>query len=62
MPVVIVKLWEGRTQEQKKELVKTFTEEMSRICKTPPDTITIILEDKKKSDWAEGGTMASEWD
>ena len=59
MPVVIVEMWEGRTQEQKKQLVEGITEAFVKIG-TAGDRVAIILKDNAKSNWAQGGKMASE--
>ncbi len=60
MPTVQVYWYEGRTQEQKKELAVAITEAVARIGKIPPEATHVIYHDMKKSDWAQGGVMASE--
>ena len=59
MPVVIVEMWEGRTIEQKKQLVEGITSAFVKIG-TPPETVHIILKDIPKHNWADGGKLASE--
>jgi 4-oxalocrotonate tautomerase len=59
MPVVIVEMWEGRTLEQKKKLVKGITDAFVSIG-TPPDKVEIILKDNQKSNWGQDGKLASE--
>jgi 4-oxalocrotonate tautomerase len=59
MPVVIIEMWQGRTAEQKKKLVKGITEAFSQIG-TPPEQVHIILKENPKSNWATGGELASE--
>jgi len=59
MPVVIVEMWEGRTPEQKKQLVKGITSSFAKIG-TPPEAVQIILKDNAKHNWAIGGRLASE--
>ena len=60
MPVVIVEMWEGRTIEQKKQLVEDITSAFVKIG-TPPEALSIILKDNPKHNWAQGGKLASEW-
>ncbi len=60
MPTVQVYWFEGRTQEQKKELAKAITDAVARIGKTTPEATHVIYHDVKKSDWAVGGVMASD--
>jgi 4-oxalocrotonate tautomerase len=59
MPVIIVEMWEGRTQEQKKKLVKGLTDAFVSIG-TPADKVEVILNDHPKSCWAQGGKLSSE--
>ncbi len=60
MPVVHVYMFEGRTDEQKSEMAKGITKAISDAANVPASATTIIIHDSKRSDWAEGGTMASE--
>ena len=59
MPVVIVEMWEGRTIEQKKQLVEGITSSFTKIG-TSPEAVHIILKDIPKHNWASGGKLASE--
>ncbi len=59
MPVVIVEMWEGRTIEQKRQLVEGITSVFSNIG-TPPEALHIILKDNPKHNWATAGRLASE--
>lgn len=59
MPVVIVEMWEGRTLEQKKQLVEGITSSFVKIG-TPPEAVQIILKDNSKDNWAIGDKLASE--
>ena len=55
MPVVTIRLLEGRTLEQKRELTKVISEAVSRIAKTPLDGVHVIFEDVQRTDWGRGG-------
>lgn len=59
MPVVIVEMWEGRTVEQKKELVKGIAAAFEKIG-TPASAVHIVLKDNPKHNWAIGDKLASE--
>ena len=59
MPVVTVEWWEGRTVEQKKQLVEGITSVMAKMG-IPPEAIHIIIKDNPKHNWASGGKLASE--
>ena len=60
MPIVNVLLWEGRDTEQKKRMAEEMTNCMVEIAKVPKDSVVITFQDFPKSDWAEGGVLASE--
>ena len=59
MPVVIVEMWEGRTVEQKKQLVKDITSAFVNIA-TSKEAVQVILKDNPKHNWAIGDKLASE--
>ncbi len=59
MPLVIVEMWEGRTIEQKKQLVEGITSVFVKSG-TPVEAVQIILKDNPKHNWAIGGKLASE--
>jgi len=59
MPVVTVEMWEGRTVEQKKQLVEGITSAFVKIG-IPPEAVHIIIKDNPKHNWASGGKLASE--
>lgn len=60
MPIIRIEMWEGRTLEQKRELVEVLTRETARIAGTDPDSIYIIIEDVKKENWGAGGRLSSD--
>ena len=60
MPFVEVKLWEGRTREQKAELARRFTEAMVEVVGCPQEAVSITFDDYARSDWAEGGRLCDE--
>ena len=59
MPFVIVEMWEGRTQEQKKQLAREITQAFVKVG-TPAEAVQIILKDNAKSNWCIAGIPASE--
>jgi 4-oxalocrotonate tautomerase len=59
MPVVIVEMWEGRTIEQKKQLVEGITSVIAKMD-IPPQAVHIIIKDNPRHNWATGGKLASE--
>ena len=59
MPIVIVEMWEGRSIEQKRQLVKGISAAFEKIG-TPASAVQIILKDNAKSNWGLGDKLASE--
>lgn len=60
MPTIRVDLFEGRTPEQKKALVKAITQACVDTIGSKPESVDILLFDIKPSDWATGGELWSE--
>ena len=60
MPVVTIDMWEGRTIEQKKQLVEGVTSVIVEKLGIAPESITIVIRDNPKHNWATGGKLASE--
>ncbi|MBD8025517.1 2-hydroxymuconate tautomerase [Ureibacillus sp. 179-F W5.1 NHS] len=58
MPIVTVKLLEGRTDEQKKALVEKVTEAIVETVNAKPEAVTIVLEEMSKNHYATGGVRA----
>lgn len=59
MPVVNIEMWEGRTIEQKKQLVEGITSAFEKIG-TPAEAVKIIMKDIPKHNWATAGKLESE--
>ena len=53
-------MYEGRTIEQKRELVAALTEAICRIAKTTPEATEIVIHDVPRHNWAQAGKLASD--
>ncbi|MFN8521772.1 MAG: 4-oxalocrotonate tautomerase [Chloroflexota bacterium] len=60
MPLVTIHMYEGRTIEQKRELVQAITEAVVRIAKTTPEATEVIITDVPRHNWAQAGKLASD--
>ena len=60
MPYINVKMLEGRTREQKRQLAKAITEAMVDICGAKPEGTMVVIEEHAKEDWAVGGVMVAD--
>ena len=60
MPLVIVKMLEGRSVEQKRLLVRDITDLVVRHTGTTQDQVDVIIEDYSRENWAKGGVLFSD--
>jgi 4-oxalocrotonate tautomerase len=60
MPFVSVRLLEGRTQDQKRQLVKAITDALVDICDADRDTTMVVVDEIPRHHWARGGVLLSE--
>ncbi|MBI2768058.1 MAG: 4-oxalocrotonate tautomerase [Burkholderiales bacterium] len=60
MPTLRVELMEGRTAEQKKNLVKALTQAVVDTLGSKAESVDVLLFDIKRGDWATGGELWSE--
>lgn len=60
MPIIRVEMWEGRTLDQKRELVEVLTKEMARIAECDVESVYVVIEEVKKENWGASGQLCSE--
>ncbi len=60
MPIIRVEMWEGRTTDQKRELVEVFSKETARITGCEVESVYVIIDEVKKENWGAGGQLCSE--
>ena len=53
MPHVIVKLYPGRTEEQKNRLVEEIVKDVVAIAKCEEQSVSVAIEEIKPEAWAE---------
>jgi 4-oxalocrotonate tautomerase len=59
MPVIRVEMWEGRTVQQKEELVRALTRETVRVAGCPAESVYVIIADVAKTNWGSGGELVA---
>jgi 4-oxalocrotonate tautomerase len=57
MPVVQIQMFEGRTIDQKRAMVRKVTDAICESIGCPADAVLIIVNDMKKHDYAEAGVL-----
>ncbi|KAA6451062.1 4-oxalocrotonate tautomerase [Bacillus swezeyi] len=60
MPYVTVQMLEGRTDEQKRDLVKKVTDAVSETTGAPKEKIAVIIEEMKKENYGVAGKRMSD--
>ncbi|MFS0726213.1 tautomerase family protein [Paenibacillus sp. 1P07SE] len=58
MPKIKIEMYEGRSKEQKDEIVEVFTRELSRIIDREPEYIHITFDEKPLDDNAPANLRA----
>jgi 4-oxalocrotonate tautomerase len=53
MPHVIVKLWPGKSEQQKTELTKKITNDVMTVLKYGEESVSVSIEEIKPNDWEE---------
>jgi 4-oxalocrotonate tautomerase len=53
MPHVIVKLWPGRPEEQKKALADLITKDVVEIIGCGEEAVSVAIEEVDRDDWKE---------
>jgi 4-oxalocrotonate tautomerase len=59
MPFITVKVLEGKTTEQKRELVKKMTDVVSDTFEVDADKVFIFFEDLEKDNYGKQGELYS---
>ncbi len=60
MPFVIVEMWEGRTLEQKRALVKAITDAMVQHAGAKPDHLHVVIRESSLDNWGRAGVLGSD--
>ena len=65
MPHVIVKLWPGKSEQQKTRLAEAITKDVMEILHYGDESVSVALEEVKARDWLEKvykPDILSKWD
>jgi 4-oxalocrotonate tautomerase len=57
MPVVRIEMYDGRSLDQKRQLVKEVTDVVARVTGNSPQGVHVIIEEVKRENWAIGGLL-----
>ena len=57
MPVIQITISQGRSVEQKRELIEVLTKETARIMKTQEEKVRILIYEVSKENWGNSGII-----
>ncbi len=60
MPIIRIEMFDGRTDEMKRELIRKVSSVTADTLKIPLDHVQVILHDVPRKNWARGGVPYSE--
>jgi 4-oxalocrotonate tautomerase len=60
MPVIQITMSEGRTLEQKRELVKVLTKETARILSSKEENMRVLIYEVSKENWGNAGILGAD--
>ena len=60
MPVIQITISQGRSVEQKRELIKVLTKETARIMKAQDEKIRILIYEVSKENWGNAGVLGTD--
>jgi len=53
MPHVIVKLWPGKSEQQKRRLTEAITQDVMKVLNYGDESVSVAIEEVTARDWAE---------
>ena len=53
MPHVIVKLWPGKSEQQKAQLAEEITKDVMKVLNYGEESVSVAFEEVASKDWAE---------
>jgi 4-oxalocrotonate tautomerase len=57
VPLVIVKMLEGRSVDQKRRLAREITDLIVKYTGTTEDQVDVLIEDYARENWAKAGVL-----
>jgi 4-oxalocrotonate tautomerase len=60
MPLVRVSMLEGRTVDQKRQIVEEITQTICNVCGVSAEGVDVMIEELSRDNWSHGGVLYSE--
>ena len=61
MPVVTLDILAGATREQKRAVVREFTDTLARVLGKRPEHTHIVIREVTEENWGFAGQLTDEW-
>jgi 4-oxalocrotonate tautomerase len=58
MPHVIVKLWPGKSEQQKRRLAQAIADEVMKVLRYEEQSVSVAFEEVDANDWADRDVSA----
>ena len=62
MPMLQVSILEGRTPEQKEELIKRLTATITETLSVKPESVRVLIQEMPKTNWGISGQSVAKRD
>jgi 4-oxalocrotonate tautomerase len=60
MPIIEVRMLEGRSVDEKRSLARELTDGFVRACGGDPGAVRVVIHEVPRSSWAVGGVLFSD--
>ncbi len=60
MPSIIINILEGRTKEQKAQIVKEITDTMVKVMEVKPEIVHIVINESSKENVGRAGILIAD--
>ncbi len=61
MPYINLQITGGATHEQKSEIVRSFTDTLTRVLGKKPEHTHIVIQEIDDENWGYAGMLTDEW-
>ena len=61
MPYINLQITTGATREQKEQIVREFTETLSKVLGKKPEHTHIVIQEIADANWGFAGLLTDEW-
>jgi len=60
MPIIVIKMFDGKTIEQKRRLAHSLTGAVTESLGVEPQSVRVLIEEYPRENWAIAGTLVTD--